>query len=345
MMSVLSPIVALMLTMLVGGGIFMLMGYDGAGVIVEIFIRPLIEVDRWQDLAVKATPLILIALGLSIGFQANVWNIGAEGQYIAGAMAATGVALATWEMSGWWILPAMGLAGIVGGLLYAGIPALLRVRFHVNEILASLMLTYVAVQGLYYLVRGPWKDPDGFNFPETRLFSDSQAIPLIDGTLMHWGMVLVPVVMLLVWLMMSHTLIGFQLRVYGAAPRAARYGGFSENRLIVLALLCSGGLAGLAGMLEVAGGFGQLTPQFPSSYGFTAIIVAFLGRLHPFGIMVAGLALAITYVGGEGAQIRFGLPHAAVAVIQAMMLFFLLAADAALGMVVRLGRRWLPLRS
>lgn len=334
----LTPVLAVLATMVAGGLAFSALGYDGFGAVRAIFVDPLITARKWQDLGLKAAPLVMIATGLSIGFRANVWNIGAEGQYVVGGLAGTGVALATWEMTGWWILPAMCVAGALAGMAWAAIPAFLRTRFNVNEILSSLMLTYVAVQLLYYLVNGPWKDPDGFNFPQTRLFTDSQMLPYLSG-IGYLNVPLALAISLLVWFVMARTVAGFQVRVVGAAPMAARYGGFSQTRTIWLVLLAGGGLAGLAGIFEAAGPFGQMVPAFPTGYGFTAIIVAFLGRLHPLGILAAGVILAVTYVGGETAQASLGLPSAATGVFQAMMLFFLLAADILVGWRVRLGQR------
>ncbi|MDW3207908.1 MAG: ABC transporter permease [Alphaproteobacteria bacterium] len=333
----LTPVIAVLLTMFTGGVIFTLLGYDGFAAVWKIFVSPAIDIGKWTDLGIKAAPLILIATGLSIGFRANVWNIGAEGQYVMGGLAATGVALATWHLEGIWILPLMCLGGIVGGMLYAGIPAFLKTRLNVNEILSSLMLTYAAIQLLYYLMRGPWKDPDGFNFPQTRLFNDSQMLPEVAGTYIHIGVPLAFVIAIAVWYVLSRTVFGFEIRVVGAAPEAARYGGFNKKRTVWFSLFAAGGLAGLAGTFEVAGPFGQMVPQFPTGYGFTAIIVAFLGRLHPIGVILAGIILAISYVGGEIAQTTIGLPSAATGVFQAMMLFFLLATDILVNYRLRIG--------
>lgn len=328
LMLLLSPVIAIALTMLAGMIVFSAMGYDGVHAVESIFLTPFLEPQRWPDLGVKAAPLVIIALGLAIGFRANVWNIGAEGQYVMGAIAGTGVALATYGLEGWWILPAMALAGMAGGLAWAVIPALLRVRLGVSEILTSLMLTYVAVQVLYYLVRGPWKDPDGFNFPQTRMFTADQTLPIVlEGTLVHLGIPVAILLALAAWLLMERTTAGFAVKVVGLAPAAARHGGFSASKVTWAALLGSGALAGLAGLFEAAGPFGQLTPQFPAGYGFTAIIVAFLGRLNPLGIVLGGIVLAATYVGGEIAQSTVRLPQAATGMFQAMLLFMLLATD------------------
>jgi len=334
----LTPAIAVALTMLTGGIIFTLIGYNGLAAVWEIFVHPLTTVGRWQDLGVKAAPLIIIATGLSFGFRAGVWNIGAEGQYVMGALAGTGVALLTWEMSGPWILPLMCVAGVLGGMAWAAIPAALRTRLGVNEILTSLMLTYVAVQVLYFLMNGPWKDPMGFNFPQTRLFTEDQLLPtVIPGTLVHLGVPIAFLIAVGAWFVMTRTTFGFRIRAVGRAPQAARYAGFDANRTVWATLMLGGGLAGLAGTLEAAGPFGQMVPQFPVGYGFTAIIVAFLGRLHPLGIILAGIIMAVTYIGGETAQTRLGLPDAATGLFQAMTLFFLLATDVLVRYRIRLG--------
>ena len=323
-----SPLIAIGLTMLIGMVVFTAMGYDGFHAVESIFLTPFLEPQRWGDIGVKGAPLVMIALGLAIGFRANVWNIGAEGQYVMGAIAGTGVALLTYDMTGWWILPAMVLAGILGGMAWVAIPAFLRVKLQVSEILTSLMLTYVAVQFLYFLVRGPWKDPGGFNFPQTRMFTADQTLPtVLEGTLVHLGIPAALVLAVIAWLLMEKTTAGYAIKVVGLAPAAARHGGFSAARTTWATLLISGALAGLAGLFEAAGPFGQLTPQFPVGYGFTAIIVAFLGRLNPLGIVFGGIVLAGTYVGGEIAQSTVRLPQAATGLFQAMLLFMLLATD------------------
>lgn len=323
-----TPVAAVVLTMILGCLLFSAIGYNGLRAVQEIFFTPLTNPYKWQDLGIKAAPLIIIGTGLSVAYRANVWNIGAEGQYIIGALAATSIALLTWGMSGWWILPLMAIAGMLGGMAYASIPAFLKTRLNVNEILTSLMLTYASVQLIYYLIRGPWKDPMGIGFPQSRLFSEAARLPnIIPGTIVHLGVPIAVIVALIAWFVMSKTVFGYRMRVVGAAPHAARYGGFSENKTIWLAMLVSGGLAGLAGMLEVAGPFQRMVPGFPTNYGFTAIIVAFLGRLNPLGVIVAGVVLAITFVGGQVAQTTIGLPDEATGIFQAMMLFLLLAGD------------------
>jgi ABC-type uncharacterized transport system permease subunit len=272
----LTPFLAVVLTLLAGIVLFEILRKPPLEAMRLIFIQPLTSVRGLAELLVKGTPLILIAIGLAVGFRGGIWNIGAEGQFAIGALAGGAVALAFYPATGWWLLPLMSLAGIAGGAAWAAIPALLRTRFNANEILVSLM---------------------------------------------HF--------------------LGFKIKVLGQAPRAARFGGFSDRQLIWFCFLVSGGCAGLAGLFEAAGPVGQLVPALPAGYGFTAIIVAFLGRLHPVGILFAGLLLALTYIGGETAQISMSLPSATTAVFQGMFLFFLLATD----VLVNYRPRWVSRRA
>jgi general nucleoside transport system permease protein len=323
-----TPVLAVLLTVLTGFILFVLMGYDPIAALHAFFISPLLTLYGAMELLLKAAPLIMIAVGLAIGFRANVWNIGAEGQLTIAAAASGGVALALWGEAGLWILPLICTAGIAGGMAWAAIPAFLKTRFGVNEILTSLMLAYVALLALSTLVYGPWKDPQGFNFPQSRRFSGSAILPiLLEGTRLNLGAVVALLVAVGVWVLFTFTIIGFQVRVVGQAPAAARYAGFNRNRIIWFCLLVSGGLAGLAGTFEITGPIGRLIPVITPGYGFTAIIVAFLGRLHPLGIIPAGLLMALSYIGGENAQVEVGLPQAATGVFQGMLLFFLLASD------------------
>jgi simple sugar transport system permease protein len=335
-----SPVLALALTLLSGALVFTLLGGNPGIALYTFFIKPLTSPSSLPELLVKASPLILIGTGLSLGFRANVWNIGAEGQYTLGAIAGGGLALWFYDSTSPWLLLGMVVAGALGGMAWAAIPAYLRTRFNASEILTSLMLTYVAQLILIYLVAGPWRDPEGYGFPQSRLFSEAATIPiLIKATRVHLGILFTLVVVLLGWGVLGKSLVGFQLKVVGQAPRAARYAGFSDKGLIWLAMLLGGGLSGIAGLFEVAGPVGQLTPQISPGYGFTAIIVAFLGRLHPLGVLFAGLLLALSYLGGEAAQIDLGMPSAVTNIFQGILLFFLLGSDILILYRIRLGRR------
>jgi ABC-type uncharacterized transport system permease subunit len=328
LMVVVTPIAAVLLTMLIGVVVFDAIGINGQKAVVDIFLTPLLASYKWQDVAVKAAPLIIIALGLSIGNRANVWNIGAEGQYIIGALCAAGIGVAVGGAGGALVITAMILGGIVGGTAWAAVPAFLRTRFSVNEILSSLMLTYVAAQVLGYLVGGPWKDPNGRNFPATAPLLPDQTLPILfPGTTIHAGIIVALILPFVFWAVMARSVFGFQIRVVGSAPQAARHGGFDSKQTIWLALLIGGGMAGLAGALEFTGALKTINLGFPSGYGFTAIIVSFLGRLHPIGCLIAGIVLADTYVGGQLAKTSVHIPDSTAGIFQAMMLFFILASD------------------
>ena len=322
-----SPFMAIVLTLLVSSVMFWVLGTDPVEALQVFFIQPISSLYGLSELLLKATPLILIGIGLSFGFRAGIWNIGAEGQLVMGGVAAGAVALALSEVNSSWILVLMALAGVLGGMAWGALPALLRTRFNTNEILTSLMLTYVAGLFLSLMVHGPLKDPDGFNFPESALFHDAALLPvLFDQGRAHIGFILALILAPVASYLFARHLLGFQLRLQGQAPKAARFAGFSESRMVWTAFLLGGGLAGLAGMMEVSGSVGQLVPVISPGYGFTAIIVAFLGRLHPVGIVPAGLLMALSYMGGEAAQISLSLPNAVTGVFQGMLLFFLLGS-------------------
>lgn len=335
-----TPLLAVALTLLSGFILFLAMGFDPVKALHAFFIAPLTSVRGLGELVVKATPLVLCAVGLAIGFRANVWNIGAEGQLTLGAIAGGGLALAFYGEGGWWLLPLMVIGGAVGGAAWAAVPAFLRLRFNASEILTSLMLNYVALLLLNYLVHGPYRDPDGFAFPESRLFEADAVLPILwTGTRVHLGALFALLAVAGGWLLIARTFIGFQIKVIGLTPAAAGYAGFDQKRIVWLALLLSGALAGIAGMGEVAGPIGQVTAGISPGYGYTAIIVAFLGRLHPVGILLAALLMALSFIGGEAAQIAMGLPKAITGVFQGMLLFFLLASDVLIRYRVRFGAR------
>ena len=335
-MSIASPLIALAITVLIGSCLFVLLGKDPLRGLAVFFVEPLKGVYALTELAVKATPLLLIALGLAVCFRSNVWNIGAEGQFILGAIFASGVAMQATPSTGPWFFIAVIAAGVVGGMCWAAIVALLRDLFNANEILVSLMLVYVAEQVLNYFVYGPWKDPAGYNFPQTITFLKSTQVPkLFTGYRMNVGAIVALVSVAAFWVLLFRTYAGFQLQVGGLAPAAARYAGFSSRKALWTSLLISGGTAGLAGGLEVAGPLGQLTPHVPQGYGFAAIIVAFVGRLHPVGIVFSAILMSMFYIGGELAQSRLGLPKSLTGVFQGLLLFTLLACDTLIAYRIR----------
>lgn len=327
LMVLLSPVIAIGLTLFFGAIMFAALGLDPFRALYLYFVNPLTEAWSLQELVVKATPLVLIGVGLAVCFLANTWNIGAEGQFTAGAIVGSIVPIVFFQWEGPLVLPAVLVMGAIGGAAYAAIPALLKTRFGANEILTSLMLVYVAQLFLDWLVRGPWRDPEGFNFPESRLFNASATVPMFGDGRMHLGAVFAILAVIALAIMLGRSLKGFEIKVLGQAPRAGAFAGFSQKRMVLFAFILSGALAGLAGIAEVAGPIGQLRPNISPGYGFTAIIVAFLGRLNPIGILLAGLLLALSYIGGEAAQVSLGISDKVTRVFQGMLLFFVLACD------------------
>lgn len=341
LMRYLGPVFALLITLLIGGFLFYALGFHPIKTLFAFFITPIGNMMGLTELAIKASPIILCALGLSFCFRANQWNIGAEGQLLCGAMASGAAAILLKDFSSNWVIYVVILTGLLAGMLWAAIPAFLKIHLKTNEILTSLMLTYIAVQLLSYLVYGPLKDPNGFGFPETELFSEAATLPvLLEGTRLHQGVIIAPVLALMAWLIFKKHLLGYRIRLTGLAPAAAKYAGFSQDNIVWIVFLVSGGCAGLAGALEVTGIIGQLVPSVSPGYGFTAIIVAFLGRLHPIGIIFSGSIIALTYLGGEALQIAdinqlrlanslqsHAIPKAVGDVFQGGILFFLLMTE------------------
>jgi len=335
-----SPLVAIAFTLVTMAVMFAILGKNPITSLGVYFVDPLTDSYSLEEIAVKATPLVMIAIGLSFCYIANIWNIGAEGQFLIGAVAGSWLAVRTnGTDAGPWVLPVMLLLGALGGALYALIPAICKVRFGASEILTSLMLVYVANFGMDYLVRGPWRDPHGLNFPTTADFDPVATVPiLIPGSRVHAGALVALLVVALGSVLLGRTIMGFEMRLLGAAPKAARFSGFDPDKLVLLTFAISGALAGLAGIIEVAGPVGHLQPDFSPGYGFTAIIVAFLGRLNPVGILIAGLFLALTFIGGENAEIAIKVPLDLTKVFQGVLLFYVLACDSLIVYRIRLLR-------
>lgn len=335
----LAPVLATLATLVAGFVVFEALGKDPIAAFHAFFIQPVATRYGVGELLLKASPLMLIATGLAIGYRANVWNIGAEGQLTLGAIAGGGVALAAGSIPipPALLLPAMVAAGAFCGMAWAAIPAWLRTRFNANEILTSLMLVYVANLFLSWLVHGPWRDPDGYNFPQSKLFTDAALLPnLLSGTRLNAGLPIALAVVAIAWLFIRRSVWGFEMRVAGKAPAAAAYAGISSTRNVWLGMLAGGACAGIAGVNEAAGPIGQLLPSMSPGYGFAAIIVAFVGRLHPLGIVFASLLMSLLYLGGESAQVNLALPSAVTGLFQGTLLFFLLATDVLVNYRLRL---------
>lgn len=327
--SALSPFIALFLTLVSGAILFAFLGKPPLSALYTYFVDPLTEVWQIHELAIKAAPLIMIAVGLAVCYRSNNWNIGAEGQFIAGGIAGSLLPILLPEYQNWTVLPLMLIMGFLGGAAYGSVPAILKTRFNTNEILTSLMLVYVAQLFLDWLARGYLRDPNGKNFPGSILFPDAARLPEIlpsQGSA-NYGFIFALIAAAGAWFMMRYTLKGFEIKVLGNSPRAGRFAGFSSSRMVFFAFLLSGGLAGLAGICEVSGAIGQLRETISPGYGFTAIIVAFLGRLNPLGVIASGLVLALTYLGGEGAQMSLGISDKVARVFQGLVLFYVLGCD------------------
>jgi simple sugar transport system permease protein len=337
-MRYLSPLAAVALMLLVSFALFAALGRDPLTGFQVFFLNPLRDLHALTELLLKATPLMLIGIGLAVGYRANVWNIGAEGQFIVGALAATGVALHAGD-DGRWTWTWMLLAGALGGGLWAAVPALLRTRWRANEILVTLMMVYIAQFLASWLVHGPWKNPEGFNFPQTRLFADAALLPvLVEGTRLNAAFLVALGALAAGYVFLERSFHGYQMQVAGEADAAARYAGYSARRAVWIGMLAGGTMAGVAGVAEVAGPMGQLTESIAGGYGFAAIIVAFVGRLHPVGIALASLLMALLFLGGEQAQQFINLPASISKVFQGLLLFFLLGADLFIGYRIRLVR-------
>lgn len=324
----LSPAAALLLTAIAAMIVFASAGHNPLQALTTFFLSPVADLYGFGELLIKAAPLILIGVGLAIGYRAGIWNVGAEGQLILGVIFGGYVALKFGPGGAVWVLPTMIVVAAVGGMLWAAIPALLRTWANANEILVSLMLNYVAQYWLSWLVFGVWRDPAGFNFPQSQPLAPSALLPVIvDGTRANIGIVFALVAVALGWLTVSWSFVGYQLRVTGLSHGAARYAGFSTDRAVWVGMLAGGIAAGIAGICEIAGPLGQIFPTASPGYGYAAIIVAFLGRLNPIGIFFAGLLMALLYLSGDSAQMSLGMPSSITGLLQGLLLFFLLAAD------------------
>ena len=340
-MLLLSPLLAGLLTLLSGAILFSALGHDPLLTFHTLLIEPVSDFYGVSELLLKALPILLCALGLAVAYQARIWNIGAEGQLLMGALAGSALAIQIIDWDSRWALLWVLLAGTLAGALWGALAAWLRTHFNANEILTTIMLNYIALNLLLFFVHGPLKDPDGFSFPQSAMFGDASRLPaLFEDGRVHIGLYFVLLALVAVWVLLHKSFLGFQIKVLGLDQRAAGFVGFREKRLVWLALLISGGLAGLAGVSEVSGPIGQLVPQVSPGYGYAAITVAFLGRLNPFGILIAGLLMALLYLGGENAQMNLNLPQSLTGLFQGMMLFYLLACDVLILYRPRLKLQW-----
>ncbi|WP_097460850.1 ABC transporter permease [Mangrovitalea sediminis] len=322
-----APLLAVLVAAVIACGLLAASGKAPLDGFYALFLAPLTQASGWADVLTKSAPLALIGAGLVVAFRSRVWNIGAQGQYIAGAVLGSALVVHMPESSAGWLLPSMIVLGVIGGLLYAAIPAFLSTRFNANVILTSLMFDYVALAGLHYLTFGPWRDPSSYGFPGSVSFQDAASLPVIWAhTQFGLGAVFAFLAAPLIWILLRSTLFGFQVRV-SASDEASTYAGFSRPRVVWMALLLSGALAGLAGLMQVAGPINQLRPDIYSEVGFSAIIVAYLGQLNPLGVLPAALLVGLFSVGANNAQITLGLSSSLGQLLQGVLLFTLLASN------------------
>ncbi len=329
LISVLVPVVSIFLALLVCGVVLLVTGENPIDVYRAIVNGSLGDRSGVSETFVKMIPLLLTGLGVSVAFRMQLWNIGAEGQLYLGAIFATGTTLFLIPGAPAIVMiPAMAAAGLIGGALWGLIPGALRAYFGANETITTLMLNYVAILLTDYLVHEPWRDPGSFGFPGTKQFPDAAWLPRYDTYRVHIGLLFGLIAAVILWIALRRTRFGYELSVMGENPRAASYAGMRTRRTILVVMAVSGALAGLAGMSEVAGIGHQLQRNFSPGYGYTAIIVAWLARLNPFGIILVSFLLAALLVGGDQLQISMGLPSAVAPMLQGAILFFLLGGEA-----------------
>jgi len=329
--SILSIALALLMIALVFWGY----GVDPIYAYEKIFVGSFGSIFGLSDTIAKAIPLMLCGVGLAVAFKALVWNVGAEGQLLMGAIAATGVALYVFPNSpALVVIPSMFAAGFLSGAFWGLIPSILKAKLRANEVITTLMMNYIASNLVNYLVYGPWKGLKEWGFPYTDKFPLSAWLPLLPlgtGRIHYPTLILALTLAVLTYVLVMRTKLGYEIRVMGENPDAARYAGMSYFKTAMLVMLISGGLAGLAGVGEVAGNPSHHRLRYPQGispgYGFIAIIVAWLGRLHPLAIIPSSLLFGGLLVGGDAIQVSLDLPFAAIGIFNGVILFFVLSAE------------------
>jgi len=329
--SLLTLLISLMAGMVTIGLIFLISGVSPVFAFYKIFSGSFGSLYGIKETITKAIPLILIGGGLAIAFRAKFWNIGAESQLLMGAIFGTWVGL-SWgsALPAYVIVPLMFLAGFVGGALWGVIPAILKIKYAINEVISTLMMNYICAEFMTFLIVGPWKGKSKFGFPYTDDLPDSAILGLIPGSRIHYVTLLLAIVSaILLAIIIYKTRFGYEVRVIGENPEAGRYAGINFFRTTLIIMAISGGVAGLAGVGEAAGIHHYLSypASISSGYGYTAIIVAWLAKLNPIYVIVSGLFFAGILVGGDAIQISLGLPAATVEIFNGTLLVFLIMGD------------------
>lgn len=292
-----------------------------------------------QDCLIKAIPIYLCSLGVAVAFRLQIWNIGAEGQFALGAIGATWVALQFPGLPWFILLPGMLAMSLVTGGIWGLIPALLKLHMRANEIIVTLMFNYLAILFLDYLVYGPWKDPISYGFPMTREFPASAIVGKIGDTGLNWGILLCLVSGIVIWIFFRYTRLGYEFKASGENIRAAKYAGLPYSRLVILAMVLSGVLAGWAGFLEASATINRLQPGIIVGYGYTAIVVAWLARLNPIYIGVASFLLAGLRVGLENLQLDLQVPAAFGGIMEGLILLTVLSGSFFIDYRIRLRKK------
>lgn len=275
----------------------------------------------------RSIPLLLIAVGLCLPFKMGFWNIGAEGQLFMGAFAATAMVLIFPESTSIVLFPLMILAALLMGGIWGAIPAFLKARLQVNEVLTTLMMNFIAILWVDFLVYGQWRDPQGYGFPLTAMFPPDARLPLLPGTSIHSGILIAIAGAILVYFLLSYTRWGYEIKVAGESQSAAKYAGMSYLLLTLLTMFLSGGFSGVAGMTIVSGIVHRLRHGISPGYGYMAIIIAWLARLNPIGALIVGLLFGGLLVSGDALQIGLGLAFSTVLVFEGLILIFVVGAD------------------
>lgn len=321
-----NPIISVLLALILCAVFLAFTGRDPFEVYAAMFGGAFGSSYGLSETAVKAIPLALCALGIALAFRMQLWNIGAEGQFYMGAFAASGVPLTFPELPSVIMLPAMVILGMAAGAVWGFIPGFLRAKWRVNEIITSLMLNYIGILWVSYLVYGPWKDPQGMNFPLTAQFPDAAMLPTFAGSRIHIGALLVIALVILFSIIFKNSRWGYEIKVIGASEPAARYAGMNIKQNIYIVMLLSGAICGLAGMTEVSGIVGRLQPGLSPGYGYTAIIIAWLAKLNPIAIIIVSVLFGALQVGGYLVQ-TLGVPATVASMLQGAILFFVVGGE------------------
>lgn len=326
------PVLATLLALAFGAVLLLLLGVNPLTAYSALFRGAFGTVSGLTQTLSKATPLLLVGLGICIAFRGGVINIGGEGQIIIGAVAAAAVALALPTLPGVLLVPLTLGAGVLGGAVWGGIAGVLKARFGVNEILSTVMLNAIALQLMNYLLRGPMLDPAqiaaGTNIAQSATLPDQVwLLRLVPRTLLHVGLILAVILALLVFIFLWRTTIGFRIRAVGLNPSAARYAGIPVRRYMALALILSGAFAGLAGAVEVTGVHHRMIEGLSGGYGFSGIVAALFGKLHPLGAIPASIIFGGLLVGADKMQRTVQVPGSLVVAINGLIVLFVVASD------------------